>query len=92
MNAAGALQVDAPPEQRLALRKAEAEAWQSGFNFCLAVESDSVDIFSLFTGVPQDLTGARRIRMFEVLSNPARIQYISTGRKLDNLTVQTEYG
>jgi len=65
---------------------------QSGFDFCVAVEGNRVDIASLFTGVPQDLTGARRIRMFEVLENPARTQYISMVNKLDNLTLQTKYG
>jgi hypothetical protein len=65
---------------------------QSGFDFCLAVEGHSVDIASLLTGIPQDLTGARRIRMFEVLENPTRTQYISMVRKLDNLTLQTNYG
>jgi hypothetical protein len=49
-----------------------------------------VDIFSLFNGVPQDLTGARRIRMFDVLGD--RTQYISMASKLDNLTLQTKYG
>jgi hypothetical protein len=65
---------------------------QSGFDFCLAVEGDSVDIFSLFTGISRDLTGARRIRMFDVLGNPVRTQYISMASKLDNLTLQTNYG
>jgi hypothetical protein len=65
---------------------------QSGFDLCLAVEGDSVDIFSLFTGVPQDLTGARQIRMFEVLNNPTRTQYISMASKLDDLTLLTNYG
>jgi hypothetical protein len=65
---------------------------QSGFDLCLAVEGESVDIFSLFTGVPQDLTGARQIRMFEVLNNPTRTQYISMASKLDDLTLLTNYG
>ncbi len=65
---------------------------QSGFDLCLAVEGDSVDIFSLFTGVPQDLTGARLIQMFEVLGNPTRTQYISMATKFDDLTLQTNYG
>ncbi len=65
---------------------------QSGFDYCVAVAGDRVDIASLLTGVPQDLTGARRIRMFEVLINPTRIQYISMASKLDNLTLQTKYG
>jgi len=63
---------------------------QSGFDSCIAVEGDNVDIFSLFNGVPQDLTGARRIRMFDVLGD--RTQYISMASKLDNLTLQTKYG
>jgi hypothetical protein len=65
---------------------------QSGFDFCVAVEGDRVDIVSLPTGIPQDLTGARRIRMFEVLGNPTRTRYISMANKLDNVTLQTKYG
>ena len=65
---------------------------QSEFDLCFAVEGDHVDIFSWFNGVTHDLTGARRIRMFQALSNPARTQYISMGSKLNNLTVQTKYG
>jgi hypothetical protein len=55
---------------------------ESEFDLCLAVEGDGVDIFSLFDGVPQHLRGARRIRMFQPLANPARTEYISVPRKL----------
>jgi hypothetical protein len=61
-------------------------------DLCVAVEGDSVDIFSLFGGLPQDLQGARLIRMFEVLPNPARTAFISMPRKLDNTSVRLRYG
>lgn len=62
------------------------------FDLCLAVEGDSVDIFSLFNGTAQELQGARRIRMFSVLSNPARTEFISMPRKLNDLSVRVKYG
>jgi Peptidase A4 family len=65
---------------------------RSQFEFCVAVEGESVDIFSLFGGLPQDLQGARLIRMFEVLPNPARTAFISMPRKLDNTSVRLRYG
>lgn len=62
------------------------------FDLCVAVEGDGVDIFSLFGGVPQELQSARRIRMFQVLFNPARTAFISMPRKLDNTAVSVRYG
>ena len=62
------------------------------FDLCVAVEGDGVDIFSLFGGLPQQLEGARRIRMFDVLFNPARTAFISMPRKLDDTTLLVRYG
>ncbi len=62
------------------------------FDLCVAVEGNGVDIFSLFGGLPQQLEGARRIRMFDVLFNPARTAFISMPRKLDNSAVRVRYG
>ncbi len=62
------------------------------FDLCVAVESDSVDIASLFDGTLQDLEVARRIRMFDVLQNPGRTVFISMPRKLDDTTVRLSYG
>ena len=64
----------------------------SEFDFCIAVEGEGVDIFSLFAGLPMQLQAARRIRMFEVLFNPARTAFISMPRKLDNTRVHLKYG
>jgi hypothetical protein len=65
---------------------------QTEFDLCVAVEGDGVDIFSLFGGLPQQLQGARRIRMFDVLPNPAHTAFISMPRKLDETTVRVRYG
>jgi hypothetical protein len=65
---------------------------ETEFDFCVAVEGVRVNIASLLTGVPQQLQGARRIRMFDVLSNPARTAFISMPRKLDDTSVNLSYG
>jgi hypothetical protein len=65
---------------------------EAEFGLCVAVEGDGVDIFSLFNGLPQQLQGARRIRMFDVLSNPARTVFISMPRKLDDTSIRVRYG
>jgi hypothetical protein len=65
---------------------------QTEFDFCVAVEGDSVNILSLFTGAPQVLQGERLIRMFDVLQNPQRTAFISMPRKLDNTSVRLRYG
>lgn len=62
------------------------------FDLCVAVEGDDVDIFSLFGGLPQELQGARRIRMFDVLLSPARTAFISMPRKLNDTAVRVRYG
>ena len=51
-----------------------------------------MDIFSLFNGTAQELQGARRIRMFSVLANPARTEFISMPRKLNDSSVRVKYG
>jgi hypothetical protein len=58
----------------------------------VAVEGDNVDIFSLFGGLSQQLQAARRIRMFEVLLNPARTEFISIPGKLNDTTLRVKYG
>ena len=65
---------------------------ETKFELCLAVEGDSVDIFSWFNGVPQQLQGARRIRMFDVLLDPTRTAYISMPRELDDSSIRVKYG
>jgi hypothetical protein len=65
---------------------------ETEFDFCLAVESDDVDIFALFNGIPQQLQGARRIRMFQTLTDPARTAFISMPRKLNDTAIRVKYG
>ena len=43
-----------------------ADYGHTEFELCVAVEGDSVDVSSLSSGLPQELRGARRIRMFDV--------------------------
>lgn len=62
------------------------------FEFCIAVEGDDVDLPSWFDGLAQQLPGARRIRMFDVLQKPARTAFISMPRKLDVAAVHVRYG
>jgi Peptidase A4 family len=62
------------------------------FRLCLAVEGDNANLSSLFGGVAQNLSGARPIRMFDVLPNPARTRYISMPDKVDDITVRVHYG
>jgi hypothetical protein len=69
-----------------------ADYGQTEFELCLAVEGDSVDMASLFAGLPQELQGARRIRMFDVLVNPARTEFISMPRKLSDTAIRVKYG
>ena len=64
---------------------------ESEFHLCLAVEGDEVDIFSLFGGLPQVLRGERLIRMFQMLPDPPRTQFISVPRKLDDHSVRVRY-
>lgn len=62
------------------------------FDLCVAVEGDGVDIFSLFGGLPQELQGARRIRMFDMLFNPARTAFISMPKRMSDTAIRVRYG
>lgn len=62
------------------------------FDLCVAVEGDGVDIFSLFGGLPQELQAARRIRMFDVLFNPARTAFISMPKRVSDTAIRVRYG
>ncbi len=62
------------------------------FDFCVAVEGDSVNIASLLTGMPQELEGERLIRMFDVLQNPNRTAYISMTKRKSDTAVRVRYG
>jgi len=65
---------------------------QTEFELCVAVEGDSVDIFSWFGGLPQVLRGERLLRMFDVLFNPARTVFTSMPKKLDETSIRVKYG
>ena len=65
---------------------------ETEFDCCLAVEGDDVDIVSLFNGIPQQLQGARRTRMFQMLTDPARTAFISMPRKLNDTAIRVKYG
>ncbi|MBV8592294.1 MAG: hypothetical protein JO212_19935 [Acetobacteraceae bacterium] len=62
------------------------------FDLCVAIEGDSVDIFSLFGGLPQDLQGERLIRMFDVLHDPERTVFVSMPRRVDDTTLRLHHG
>ncbi len=64
----------------------------TAFDFCGAVEGESVDISSLPGGLPRELQAARRIRMFDVLLDPGRTAFISMPWKLDDTSVHLRYG
>ena len=65
---------------------------ETEFDFCLAVEGDSVDIGSLPAGLPQVLEGARRIRMFDVLQSPQHTALISMPERRSERVVRVRYG
>jgi len=65
---------------------------ETAFDFCIAVEGDDVDLFSWFDGLPQQLQGARRIRMFDMLYRPARTALLSMTREMDTASVRVRYG
>ena len=65
---------------------------QTEFDLCVAVEGDGVDIFSLFGGLPQDLQGARLIRMYDRLNNPQRTAFISMPERSSDTAVRISYG
>jgi hypothetical protein len=62
------------------------------FDLCVAVEGDGVDIFSLFGGLPQELQGARFIRMYDRLNNPQRTAFISIPERASDTAVRISYG
>lgn len=65
---------------------------RTSFSLCLAVEGHHADLSSLFGGVAQDLSGARPIRMYDVLPNPSRTRYTSMPEKVDETTLRVHYG
>lgn len=65
---------------------------QTQFDLCIAVQGDASNILSLLDGVPVGLQGSRDIRMFDMLTGPARTEYISMPKKLDNATLRMRYG
>jgi hypothetical protein len=65
---------------------------ETEFDLCIAVEGEDVDISSWFDGLPQQLQVARRIRMFDVLQNPARTALISMAREINIDSVRIRYG
>ena len=62
------------------------------FEFCGAVEGKHPDLPSLLQGLAMGLEGARDIRMFQTLHDPARTQYISMPHKIDDSTLRVRYG
>ena len=79
-----------PSRPRRALQL--SRLWNTEFDLCVAVEGDGVDICSLFGGLPQELQAARRIRMFDVLFNPARTAFISMPRRMSDTAIRVRYG
>ena len=65
---------------------------QTRFDLCLAVQGDAPNVLSLLGGSPMGLEGARDIRMFDVLTGPARTEYISMPKKLNDATLKVRYG
>ncbi len=65
---------------------------QTEFDACIAVEGDEADIFALFGGVPQELQGARRIRMIYDLFDPARTAFVSMPCKVNETACTARYG
>jgi len=68
------------------------EYGRTEFSLCLAVEGDHADFSSLLGGLAQNLSGARPIRMYDVLLNPARTRYTSMADKVDDMTLRLHYG
>jgi hypothetical protein len=65
---------------------------QARFDLCMAVQGDAPDFASVLKGQAVGLQGARDIRMFEMLTGPARTQYISMPRKVNDHTLRVRYG
>jgi hypothetical protein len=64
----------------------------TGFDLCMAVEGDGVEIVSLIGGLPQDLQGARFIRMYDRLKDPRRTAFISMPERTSDTALQISYG
>jgi hypothetical protein len=65
---------------------------ETGFELCIAVEGKGTGLLPLLNGVPQDMSGARMIRMYDTLPDPARTVFTSMPRKADDLTLRVRYG
>lgn len=65
---------------------------ETGFGLCVAVEGTQMNVSSLPGGLLQVLHGARRIRMFQTLPDPARTEYISMPRTLNDTSFRVTYG
>jgi len=64
----------------------------TGFDLCMAVEGDGVEILSLVGGSPQDLQGARFIRMYDRLKDPRRTAFISMPERTSDTALRISYG
>ena len=64
----------------------------TGFDLCMGVEGDGIEILSLVGGVPQDLQGARFIRMYDRLKDPRRTAFISLPERTSDTTLEISYG
>ena len=64
----------------------------TGFDLCMGVEGDGIEILSLVGGVPQDLQGARFIRMYDRLKDPRRTAFISMPERTSDTTLEISYG
>jgi hypothetical protein len=64
----------------------------SDFNWCFAIEAESVNLAALFDGTVQTLDGARMIRMFDVLSEPERTAFVSMSRKTGDMSIHFDWG
>lgn len=65
---------------------------EAKFELCIAVEGDDVNISSWSGGSSQHLRGARLLRIFDVLADPARTAFTSMPKKLDDTSIHLKYG
>ena len=65
---------------------------ETGFELCFAIEGKGTGLLPLLNGVVQDMSGARMIRMYDALPDPARTVFTSMPRKVDDLTLRVRYG
>ena len=65
---------------------------ETGFRRCIAVEGRGTGLFPLLAGMPQNLSGARTIRMYDRLLDPARTVFTSMPHKIDDSTLRVRYG